>query len=75
MINLKNKIIVVVGGNGLLGKEFVKQIRENEGIAINADINLDSDLDKHIFGGLTVQKIIITASNFQKIMPIIHGLR
>lgn len=49
MINLKNKIVVVVGGNGLLGKEFVKQIRENEGTAINADINQKSDLDKHTF--------------------------
>ena len=49
MIHLKNKIIVVVGGNGMLGKEFVKQIRENDGIAINASINERSDLDKHTF--------------------------
>lgn len=49
MIHLKNKIVVVVGGNGLLGKEFVKQIRENEGTAINADINLKSELENHNF--------------------------
>lgn len=47
MIHLKNKIIVVLGGNGMLGKEFVKQIQENEGIAINADINQQTDLKKH----------------------------
>lgn len=49
MINLKNKVIVVVGGDGLLGKEFVKQIRENNGIAINADINQSSDLNNYTF--------------------------
>ncbi len=49
MIHLKNKVIVVVGGSGMLGKEFVKQINENHGIAINADINEKSDLDKHTF--------------------------
>lgn len=49
MIHLKNKIIVVVGGNGLLGKEFVKQIRENGGTAICADIMQTSDLKNHTF--------------------------
>lgn len=49
MINLKNKIIVVVGGCGMLGKEFVKQIRENDGTAINADINQKSDLNQFTF--------------------------
>jgi NAD(P)-dependent dehydrogenase (short-subunit alcohol dehydrogenase family) len=46
MIQLNNKIIVVLGGNGMLGKEFVKQISESGGIAINADINQTSDLHK-----------------------------
>lgn len=46
MINLKNKIIVILGGSGMLGKEFVKQIKGNDGVAINADINEQSDLDK-----------------------------
>lgn len=49
MIDLKNKIIVVVGGAGLLGYEFVKQIAENGGIGINADINQDSNLEKNTF--------------------------
>ncbi len=47
MIDLKDKIIVVVGGKGMLGKEFVKQIRANGGIAIDADINLKSDIEAH----------------------------
>ena len=36
---LKNKLIVVTGGAGLIGKEFIKAIVENKGIAIIADIN------------------------------------
>lgn len=34
---LKNKVIIVIGGAGLLGKEFVKAIISNKGIAIIAD--------------------------------------
>ncbi|MGJ0308733.1 oxidoreductase [Aliarcobacter cryaerophilus] len=36
---LKNKVVVITGGAGLIGKEFVKAIVENNGIAIIADIN------------------------------------
>jgi len=36
---LKNKIIVITGGAGLIGKEFVKAVVANNGIAIIADIN------------------------------------
>lgn len=36
---LVNKVIVITGGAGLIGKEFVKAIIENDGIAIIADIN------------------------------------
>ncbi|MEO6901889.1 MAG: oxidoreductase [Bacteroidia bacterium] len=49
MIHLKNKVIVVVGGDGMLGREFLKQIVENGGIAINADINQQSNLEEHTF--------------------------
>jgi NAD(P)-dependent dehydrogenase (short-subunit alcohol dehydrogenase family) len=36
---LKDKVVVITGGAGLIGKEFVKAIVENQGIAIIADIN------------------------------------
>lgn len=36
---LKNKVVVITGGAGLIGKEFVKAVVENSGIAIIADIN------------------------------------
>ena len=38
---LKNKVIVVTGGAGLIGKEFIKTIIKHNGIAILADINID----------------------------------
>lgn len=38
---LKNKIVVITGGAGLIGKEFVKAVVEHDGIAIIADINED----------------------------------
>lgn len=38
---LSNKVVVITGGAGLLGKEFVKSVIENNGIAIIADINSD----------------------------------
>ena len=36
---LKNKVVVITGGAGLIGKEFVKAVIENGGIAMIADIN------------------------------------
>jgi len=36
---LKNRVVVITGGAGLIGQEFVKAIIEENGIAIIADIN------------------------------------
>ena len=36
---LKDKIVVITGGAGLIGQEFIKSVIENNGIAIIADIN------------------------------------
>jgi len=36
---LENKVVVITGGAGLIGKEFVKAVVEQKGIAIIADIN------------------------------------
>lgn len=41
---LKDKVIVVTGGSGLIGKEIVSNIRTKGGIAINADINVETNL-------------------------------
>ena len=36
---LKDKVIIITGGAGLIGQEFVKAVVEQQGIAIIADIN------------------------------------
>jgi NAD(P)-dependent dehydrogenase (short-subunit alcohol dehydrogenase family) len=43
---LKEKIIIVTGGAGLIGKELVADIERNGGKAINADIGVSTALDK-----------------------------
>ncbi|HHF7348522.1 TPA: oxidoreductase [Legionella feeleii] len=42
---LKDKVVVVTGGAGLLGAEFVQAIARNGGIAIIADHNREAALD------------------------------
>lgn len=41
---LKDKIIVITGGSGLIGKAIVQDIQKKGGIAISADIAVDSNL-------------------------------
>ena len=36
---LKDKVIVITGGAGLIGQEFIKAVVEQNGIAIIADID------------------------------------
>lgn len=43
---LKDKIIVITGGSGLIGKEIVKDVLKKGGIAINAELNLETDFEK-----------------------------
>lgn len=45
MIDLKNKIIIVTGGNGLLGTEIINKIELAGGKSINIDINHETTLD------------------------------
>lgn len=43
-MSLKNKVIVVTGGNGLIGSCIVKELKSNGSIAINADISNENDI-------------------------------
>jgi NAD(P)-dependent dehydrogenase (short-subunit alcohol dehydrogenase family) len=43
---MKDKIVIVTGGSGLLGKEMIADIRRKGGIAINADLNIETDLER-----------------------------
>ncbi|WP_348653128.1 oxidoreductase [uncultured Sulfurimonas sp.] len=56
---LKDKVVVITGGAGLIGKEFVKAVIENHGIAIIADINekLGQQVKKQLSKELNTEKI------------------
>ena len=41
---LENKIIIVTGGSGLIGKEIVSDLKRKGAIAINAEISVTTDL-------------------------------
>ena len=45
MINLQNKIIIVTGGNGLLGKAIVSKLRSLGSFCINFDITHETNED------------------------------
>ena len=44
-MSLKDKIIIVTGGNGLLGSEILLQIKKQGGVGINFDININSNTE------------------------------
>lgn len=42
MINIKNKIVVITGGAGLLGRTFASEIVANGGAVVIGDLNMDA---------------------------------
>ena len=46
---LKDKIILVTGGSGLIGREIVADIRKRGGICINGDICVETNLNAGTF--------------------------
>jgi NAD(P)-dependent dehydrogenase (short-subunit alcohol dehydrogenase family) len=68
---LKDKVIVVTGGAGLLGREFCKMIIKNGGIAIIAEYNvsLAKEVKEEINSDrIYVEKINITSKDSIKIL-------
>lgn len=46
MMMLKDKIVIVIGGGGLIGREIVKDISKNGAIVIDTDIVYETDWEK-----------------------------
>lgn len=62
MNSLKDKIIIVTGGSGLLGKEIINNLLAKGAIAINADINVETNLEKATLNvDITSEKSVIGA--------------
>ena len=76
---LKNKIIVVTGGAGLLGRTFVRSIAEQGGIAVAADIDLNAaermadEVGRDFPGAIEVAKLDITCKD--SVVELIANLR
>lgn len=50
MNRLNNKIIIVTGGNGLLGQEIINRIKKEGALCINIDISHEAtNIDLHLF--------------------------
>jgi NAD(P)-dependent dehydrogenase (short-subunit alcohol dehydrogenase family) len=43
---MKDKIIIITGGSGLLGSEMVNHLKNKEAIALNLDVNVTDDFNK-----------------------------
>lgn len=73
---LKDKIIIVTGGSGLIGKAILEDITKKGGLAINADINVKTDLGKReINVDITSQKSVTDGiSQIDKCFGKIDGL-
>jgi NAD(P)-dependent dehydrogenase (short-subunit alcohol dehydrogenase family) len=63
MINcLVDKVIIVTGGSGLLGKEIINNLKSKGAIAINADINVETNFSNHsLFVDITLEESIENA--------------
>lgn len=60
MNRLKDKIIIVTGGNGLIGKDIIRSIEAEGAICLNFDINHDNDIDNLKFNcDITDQNSVI----------------
>ncbi|MFC4209938.1 SDR family oxidoreductase [Pedobacter lithocola] len=76
MNSLKNKIIIVTGGSGLLGREIIKDLDAKGATAINADINVKTDLKKGTLKvDITLENSVIEAiKSVSKFYGKIDGL-
>lgn len=60
--SLKDKIILVTGGSGLLGKEIINNFLTRGAVAINADINVETNFKKQTLNvDITSEESIVTA--------------
>ena len=61
-MKVKNKIIIVTGGNGLIGKEIVAHLKSHGANVIIAEINVESDLDHGIINcDITKKESVLNA--------------
>lgn len=75
---LKNKVIIVTGGSGLIGKSIVNEIKLEGGIAINLDFNVKTDIQNHsYFFDVTDKNLVMNLEkillNYKKIDGLVNA--
>lgn len=79
MESLKDKVILITGGNGLLGKSIIEQVIKEKGVPISLDINHDDtdnikNLKCDVTNNLDVVKAIEKVLNkFKKIDGLVNN--
>lgn len=75
MQRLKDKVIVVTGGSGLLGKAYLAKITSEGGIGINADINTGINLNEkqHTLDITNEESVSLLIKNVTEKFGQIHG--
>lgn len=68
-MNLKDKVIIVSGGSGLIGRAIVSDIISREGIAINADIAVETDLSNN----MTIKCNITCDDSIQECVDVVYN--
>ena len=63
MISIKDKVIVVTGGNGLLGKQMITIFRNNGALAISVDINFEKQGDDDFLMDITNEDSVKSVVN------------
>lgn len=72
---LKGSIIIVTGGNGLLGKEICNDIRKKGGVAINFDIHHSVAREENFICDITnPESVALALSDVEQRFGAIHGL-
>lgn len=66
MAKLNNKVVIVTGGNGLIGSHIVRKISEEGGLCINAEIQVETNLEHG-----TIQCDITSASSVEQTIEIV----
>jgi NAD(P)-dependent dehydrogenase (short-subunit alcohol dehydrogenase family) len=78
-MTLKDKIIIVTGGSGLIGRAIVEDIQKKGGFSINVDLYSETDLDRGTFkADITDEKSIhdtieIVISRFGRIDGLVNS--
>lgn len=68
-MDLLNRVVIVSGGSGLIGRAIVSDIKSRGGIAINADIAVETDLEKD----MTVKCDVTLDDSIQNTINLVYS--